>query len=151
MLKSNKTLIFLCIAFLLVIGSALIFSFKSTWGMNKYYIDVDELNATQVNYITDTFNVNMSDSEQVKRLCVFSYKNGIKEYILEINTNKDLESFLTSNPYIQNNFFISEYMQCYYNNSTVFIKVVETESIDKDVYVLKIKKLYQEIFESTFD
>lgn len=150
MLKSKKILTFLCISFLVIITIvAVLFSIKSIWGMDKYYMDGNKLNSTQVNDITDTFNITLSEGEYIKRLCIFSYKNDTTEYILEIKTDNDLENFLDSNPYIKKNFNVTQLKECYYDKSIIFIKVVKNQSIDKDHYILNIIDLYQKIFKST--
>lgn len=116
--------------------------------MDKYYVDGKKLNSTQVNEITDAFNITLSEGECINRLCIFSYKNGITEYILEIKTDKDLKTFLDLNPYIKKNFNVTQLKECYYDKSIVFIKVVENQSVDRDSYILNIIDLYQKIFKS---
>ena len=111
--------------------------------MDKYYVDGNKLNSAQVNEITDTFNITLSEGERIKRLCIFSYKNDITEYILEIKTDKDPEGFLNSNPYIKASFDGSQTKQCYYDNSVIFIKVGKNQSVDKDSYISNITDLYQ--------
>lgn len=149
MLKTKKSLFFFVFPFLVVITIvAMLFSIKSIWGMDKYYVDGKKLNSTQVNEITDAFNITLSEGECINRLCIFSYKNGITEYILEIKTDKDLKTFLDLNPYIKKNFNVTQLKECYYDKSIVFIKVVENQSVDRDSYILNIIDLYQKIFKS---
>lgn len=149
MLKFQKKLVFLCVSFLVVITIvAMLFSIKSIWGMDKYYVDGNKLNSTQVNEIVHAFNIALSEGECINRLCIYSYKNGIAEYILEIKTDKDLKAFLDLNPYIKKNFNVTQLKECYYDKSIIFIKVVENQSIDRDSYILNIIELYQKIFKS---